>query len=153
MTSGNDADQTAVSATGMKTLGQNDFLKLISVQMQSQDPLNPMKDTEFISQMANFTSLEQMKNLSTSFASFIGEQRSVDAQSYLGKTVTVLDSEKGPITGQVSSVTFEDGMPRIMVGGKAYDPAFITTIHAAAAATTAPAAAGVSSAPTIPSNS
>jgi len=134
---GQDAGATT---TGMKTLGQNDFLKLLSVQMQSQDPLNPMADTEFISQMANFTSLEQMKNLTASFESFISQQRSVDAQTYLGKTVTLLDSQLGLVTGTVSGVTFEDGLPRLMVSGKTYDPALITTIHASATnATTQPA--------------
>ena len=113
----------------MKTLGQQDFLKLLAVQMQSQDPMNPMKDTDFIAQMANFTSLEQMKNLTTSFDSFINQQRSVDAQTYLGKTVTLLDSDKGLISGSVSGVTFESGEPRLIVGGKSYDPALVTTIH------------------------
>jgi len=122
--------ETAATTTGMKTLGQDDFLKLLAVQMQAQDPLNPMQDTEFISQMANFTSLEQMKNLTASFESFINQQRSVDAQSYLGKTVTVFDSEQGLVTGSVSGVTFEEGETRITVGGKNYDPALITTYHA-----------------------
>src|SRR6266568_738035 len=48
---------------GQKTLGVNDFLKLLTVQLQSQDPLKPMEDTAFISQMASFTSLEQMRTL------------------------------------------------------------------------------------------
>lgn len=114
--------------TGMKTLDQGDFLKLISVQMQAQDPMNPMKDTDFIAQMANFTSLEQMKNLSASFSTFIAEQRSVDAQSFLGKTVTLMSTE-GTVTGEVSGITFEDGEPRIRVGDKSYDPAMITSIQ------------------------
>ena len=45
-------------------LGADDFMKLLTTQLTSQDPMNPMKDTEFISQMANFTSLEQMRTLS-----------------------------------------------------------------------------------------
>ena len=122
------AQQTEAPTTGMKTLDQGDFLKLISVQMQAQDPMNPMKDTDFIAQMANFTSLEQMKTLSASFATFIADQRSVDAQSFLGKTVTLLSTE-GTVTGQVSGITFEDGEPRIKVGDKSYDPAMITSIQ------------------------
>ncbi|MEA3212872.1 MAG: flagellar basal-body rod modification protein FlgD [Chthoniobacter sp.] len=120
----------AATTTGTKTLGQNDFLKLLTVQMQSQDPLHPMEDTAFISQMANFTSLEQMKKLSASFDAFSSQQRSVSAQTYLGKTVTLLDSEKGLVTGRVSGVTFEEGQPRLIVNGKNYDPALITTIQA-----------------------
>ncbi|HPT88047.1 MAG TPA: flagellar hook capping FlgD N-terminal domain-containing protein [Bacillota bacterium] len=45
------------------TLGKDDFLRLLVTQMQNQDPLNPTEDTEFIAQMAQFTSLEQMQNL------------------------------------------------------------------------------------------
>jgi flagellar basal-body rod modification protein FlgD len=134
--SGGDAG--IVTAAGPKVLGQDDFLKLLAVQMQSQDPLSPMQDTQFISQMANFTSLEQMKNLSTSFDAFIRQQRSVDAGTYLGKTVTLFDAEKGTVTGTVSGVSFEEEGPRIIVGGTPYDPATITKIQAAS--TPAPAA-------------
>jgi flagellar basal-body rod modification protein FlgD len=126
------ANQTPIVTTGPKTLGQEDFLKLIAVQMKSQDPMNPMKDTEFISQMANFTSLEQMKNLTSSFEAFVSQQRSIDAQSYLGKTVTLLAGETGVVSGQVSGINFEEGTPRLVVNGTAYDPALVTSIQISA---------------------
>lgn len=121
--------ETTVAA-GPKTLGQNDFLKLLSVQMQSQDPMSPMQDTQFISQMANFTSLEQMKNLTASFNDFISQQRAVDAQSFLGKSVTVLDTKTGSaVTGVVSAVSIQDGEPLLNIGGKTYSTSNITAIH------------------------
>ena len=53
------------SRVPIQTLGQNDFLKLLVTQMTSQDPLNPQKDTDFIAQMAQFSSLEQSKTMAS----------------------------------------------------------------------------------------
>ena len=46
-----------------KTMGQTEFLSLLVTQMRNQDPLKPVSDTEFIAQMAQFTSLEQTKEM------------------------------------------------------------------------------------------
>jgi flagellar basal-body rod modification protein FlgD len=92
------ATTTTSATTPTQSLGINDFLKLLAVQMQNQDPLNPTSDTEFISQMASFTSLQQMSSLNTSMTSYISEQQPVDAQSYLGKQVTLTDTTGATVT-------------------------------------------------------
>lgn len=53
-------------------LGKSDFLNLLITQLQFQDPLEPMDDTDFIAQLAQFSSLEQMQNLNTSFSQSMG---------------------------------------------------------------------------------
>jgi len=60
--------------TGQQTLGKDDFLKILIAQLEHQDPLNPMEDKEFISQMASFSTLEQMVNMSTMMQKFIDSQ-------------------------------------------------------------------------------
>ena len=109
---------TAAGAASQKqTLGAQDFLKLLTVQLQTQDPLDPMKDTDFIAQMANFTSLEQMRELSTNFSSFQEQQQRVAAQAYLGKEVTLANEESGIVTAIEQA---EDGSLIVSVGEQEY---------------------------------
>jgi flagellar basal-body rod modification protein FlgD len=89
------------------TLGSEDFLELLAVQLTNQDPMNPMDDTEFISQMANFSSLEAMSELSESFESFSQNQQEIAAQAYLGKVVTIEDDDD-EIEGEVTALTNDD---------------------------------------------
>ena len=58
-----------------------DFLQLLTSQISNQDPLEPMKDTEFISQMANIASLEQMQQFTQGFESFADSQKDMVAQA------------------------------------------------------------------------
>ena len=113
---------------GQKTLGADDFMKLLTTQLTAQDPMNPMKDTEFIAQMANFSSLEQMRGLSKSFDSFASEQKLTSAPAYLGRQVTVLDAVEGQISGVVDAITLKDGVPAVVIGGKSYETKLITGI-------------------------
>lgn len=55
-----------------EVLGKEDFLKLLLTQVQNQDPLNPMEDKEFVSQLAQFSSLEQLQNVNTNIKSSLG---------------------------------------------------------------------------------
>ena len=114
--------------SGQKTLGADDFMKLLTTQLTAQDPMNPMKDTEFIAQMANFSSLEQMRGLSKSFDSFSAEQKMTSAPSYLGRQVTVMDAAEGEISGIVDAITLKDGVPAVVIGGKSYETKLITSI-------------------------
>jgi flagellar basal-body rod modification protein FlgD len=102
--------------TPVQTLGQDDFLKLLVAQMSQQDPMNPVKDTEFIAQMAQFSALEQSKAMMQDMAS-------LRANTLLGSTVTVTndDYDSGLDTGVVSSVLMEKGIPKLLVNGLRYE--------------------------------
>jgi flagellar basal-body rod modification protein FlgD len=105
-------NQAQTKQTGNSTLGKDDFLKILMTQLQNQDPLNPMQDQDFISQMATFSSLEQMTNLNNSMDSFIkttGQNQFMQASSMIGKTVTYLDDQNNESTAVVQAVSLKDG--------------------------------------------
>ncbi len=120
-----------INGTGVaapkQQLNQDDFLKLLTTQLANQDPLKPMEDTQFIAQMAQFSSLQQATTLTKDFQAFSSAQQISSAQNLLGRTVS-LSSEGTIATGTVSEVQIRDGAAEIMVNGKAYDPATVTSI-------------------------
>ena len=84
-----------------------------------------MKDTEFISQMANIASLEQMEQFSKGFETFADSQKDMVAQAYLGKMV-IIKNQGEEISGMVKSVEKSDqGQISVIVDGKDYDPSTI----------------------------
>jgi len=99
--------------TGKKSLGQEDFLKILVAQMANQDPLEPTGNAEFLAQMAQFTMLEQIKEMSLSFATS-------QAYSMVGKYVYVEDGQN-IIFGKVDGVVKEGNTHYLMIGGNAYD--------------------------------
>jgi len=90
-------------SNGTSSLGKNDFLQLLSTQLQYQDPLKPMDNTEFISQMANFSSLEQMQNLNTTMNSYLASSGNMQTLNLLG---TEIKGQK--ITGSDMNQKVED---------------------------------------------
>lgn len=100
-------------------LGKSDFLKILMTQLQHQDPMSPMKDTAFISQMANFSSLEQMMNMNNAIQNLVQNQAVSPILQYshmIGKEVSyqVTDEETGePLEskeGKVVAVSQDKGM-------------------------------------------
>jgi len=85
----NQLSQAAREAKG-DTLGKSDFLLLLVTQFKYQDPLNPMDDKEFVAQLAQFSSLEQLMNMNESMdllTAATKEQQMMNAANYIGKDV------------------------------------------------------------------
>lgn len=111
------------SSTGNSDLDKDAFLQLMITQLQYQDPLDPVDDTEYIAQLAQFTSLEQMTNLNTSMTNMLDYMQNINVSvvetqvlGYIGKGVTVADSETNTVfTGKVSGVALIDGSYQLSV--------------------------------------
>jgi flagellar basal-body rod modification protein FlgD len=96
---------------GQTDLDKDAFLKLLMTQMQQQDPLDPMDNKEMLSQMAQFTSLEQMTNLNQTFAKSNSIASFMSATNMLGKEVELpnpldVTGKLGPISSKVVSIKY-----------------------------------------------
>ena len=125
-----DSFNKSLVVEGRKTqheLGKDDFLKLLITQLSNQDPTSPMENTEFIAQMAQFSSLEQMTNMSHEFAKMSSMMVSSQAVGTLGRTVQVAGAD-GFVTGIVEAVSYGEN-PQVVVNGAAYDMKQISTVY------------------------
>ena len=125
------------------TLGKDAFLQLLVTQLKHQDPLSPMEDKEFIAQMAQFSSLEQMQNLNkvmeVGFSHLIASQNDLlvtfntwqtmaNSFNLIGKEVTGYTDEEELITGVVEKVLVNSGEPKVVVDGKEIRISFIDQV-------------------------
>ena len=98
----------------MKVLGQDDFLQLLVTQMRNQDPMSPMADTEFIAQMAQFTTLEQSRQMGEDMAQMRSQTRFQQGVGLLNQQVTVKVGEGDSITGIVTELKMIEGELRVI---------------------------------------
>lgn len=98
--------------TSQATLGQEEFLNILLTQLSFQDPLKPLDNQEFIAQMAQFTNLEQTRQLSENSNVLLTVQSATQAIGLIGKTVTV-NSDNGYLVGMVSTISFNQGVPQL----------------------------------------
>ena len=99
-------------------LGQDDFLKILMTQLTYQDPLKPLDNQQFIAQMAQFSALEQSRQLNDKIDSLLSAQAVTQAFGLLGKTVEYTAVAGGPVnTGTVNSVSINPQSGQPMLGG------------------------------------
>ena len=109
-----------------QNLGKDDFLRILITQLSHQDPTAPMQDTEFIAQMAQFSSLEQMTNMAADFNRMARYLMANEAVSSLGKGVEIVTHNE-VVHGVVQAITRGD-VPQIMVNGRYFDWEQVTAV-------------------------
>ena len=113
--------------TTSQSLGKDDFLKLLITQLSNQDPTDPMDNTEFIAQMAEFSSLEQITNLNSNFEKMNSMLNASQALNTIGKTVS-LDIGDSQAVGVVEAVTYGNN-PQVKVGNMYYALKQISAVY------------------------
>ncbi len=108
---------TSTKKSSGSSLDKDAFLQLLTTQMKYQDPLNPSSNTEYVAQLATFSQLEQIQNLSTTTANS-------QAFSLVGKNVIVKTKDTAGntsyINGTVDFVNLSGGKAQLSIGGKIY---------------------------------
>jgi flagellar basal-body rod modification protein FlgD len=102
-----------------QSLGKDDFLKILITQLSYQDPTSPMEDKQFIAQMAQFSTLEQMTSMARDFSKLTSMLMGSEASTSLGKSVEIIDRDRH-VQGIVQAVTRGE-IPQVLVNGSFYN--------------------------------
>ncbi|MDR1905189.1 MAG: flagellar hook assembly protein FlgD [Treponema sp.] len=110
-----------------QSMGKDDFLKILITQLSYQDPTAPMEDKEFIAQLAQFSTLDQMTAMANDFSRLAQMLSGSQAAAALGKSVELVEGDE-VIQGTVKAVTRE-GIPQVMVNGEYYHWDQVTKVY------------------------
>ena len=96
-------------------ISQDDFLKIFLTQLSFQDPLEPVDNREFLAQLAQFSSVEQLRQSKEDLAGLLAIGASSQALGLLGKTVEVATDGAAPAVGTVTTISFRTGSPLLTI--------------------------------------
>ncbi|MDR2194283.1 MAG: flagellar hook assembly protein FlgD [Treponema sp.] len=109
-------------------LGKDDFLKLLVTQLSYQDPTAPMQDKEFIAQLAQFSTLDQMTSMANDFSKLSSMLSVNEASGALGRNVDIIDNDT-LVQGTIKAITRGEATPLVMVNGQYYKWEQVTKIY------------------------
>lgn len=115
------------SVSDAASLGKDEFLTLLIAQLENQDPLEPMENTEFASQLAQFSTLEQMTNVNTNLESIMAAQETANQVSllgFIGKEITYSDG-----SGTVTGISYDTDGTYLMIGDTSVNINDVTQVN------------------------
>ena len=115
---------------GMGGLTSASFLQLLTVQLKNQDPTNPMDPTAMMSQLAQFTSLQQSQELNTLQTSAQQQNMVTQGASMVGKNLNVTLQNGSTVSGTVQQVVWSHGTMAMQINGTQYPMTSVTAINA-----------------------
>ncbi len=127
---------SAPAATGSSALGKDAFMTLLVDQIKNQDPLSPSDNTQYLAQLAQFSSLEQMQSLNDNIVGLAVLQQNnalmsqlTQSSTLIGQTVMYTDPSTGEsATGAVGSVKIQDNVALLSINGEDVPLANVTQV-------------------------
>jgi flagellar basal-body rod modification protein FlgD len=110
-----------------QSLGKDDFIKILITQLTHQDPTAPMEDKEFIAQMAQFSSLEQITNMAQDFNRLTNLLMGSEATAALGKKVDIVEGDR-MVSGVVKAIS-RGAVPQVFVDGNYYSWESVSKVY------------------------
>lgn len=105
---------SASTANSSSQLNLQDFMRILTSQLNNQDPMKPLDNTEFMAQLAQFTSLEQTRQLNDKLDALLTVQSANQSTGLIGRTVDAR-LESGTISGKVSLLDLTGAEPQLSV--------------------------------------
>lgn len=122
------AASSSTSAASQAAISSSQFLQILTTELTSQDPLEPMSSSDFIQQMVGIQSLQETASLTDSLNSFTQFMQMASGSSLIGHTVSGLTSAGQQVQGVVSSVVIQNGNALLVVGSQQLPVSGITEI-------------------------
>jgi flagellar basal-body rod modification protein FlgD len=114
----------------MNDLTTSDFIKMMVAELQHQDPMDPMSNTEMLSQISQMRQITANDKLSSGIESLLQGEALSTASSLIGKTITGINSLGENITGKVDKVTIESGgIAKLHIGSSIVEIKSVTAIN------------------------
>ncbi len=106
----------SVAGSSSQFVSENTFLTLLITQLKNQDPMNPQDSSQFVAQLASFSSLEQMTAMNTNMQNVLDNS----ATSLINQQVTLLDQNGNLVQGTVTGIVYYSNTPAVQVNGQNY---------------------------------
>ncbi|MHC4270014.1 MAG: flagellar hook assembly protein FlgD [Planctomycetota bacterium] len=117
-------------AIGNTTVSKDEFLRLFVAQLQNQSPMDPLKGHEFIAQLAQFSSVEQLSNLNSSFGDTLKFQQLSGGSEFIGKKATYFNKASGGLdTGVIEGAVTDGSTISVVIGNRNIPISDVTGIY------------------------
>ncbi|MGL4594976.1 MAG: flagellar hook assembly protein FlgD [Thermoguttaceae bacterium] len=128
VSSWNQLSNKSTNTDRMNDLTTTDFIKMMVAELENQDPMSPMSNTEMLSQINQLRQITSSDKLSQSIESLTTGQSLTTASSMIGKTVSGVNTLGEKVTGNVEKVSIENGVAKLHVGSSIIEVEKVTGI-------------------------